>query len=106
MFYLCYYLSKGIRITEVNPITELNHICLHAEVGGEGGMYRARLISPLLRHLDLPSITQIAHFQLFPPESRDPNRIYPNEDDTDNSHNRSGHMLARSQGARMFPTLK
>lgn len=34
MFYLCYYLSKGIRITEVNPITELNHICLHTEVGG------------------------------------------------------------------------
>lgn len=63
MFYLCYCLSKGMLITEVNPITELNHICLHAEVGG--GMLRARLISPPLRHLDPPPSPKSPTFNFF-----------------------------------------
>lgn len=62
-FLRCYYLSTEITELEVNSITVLNHICLHVE---EGKMHQARLISPLLCHLDLLSITQITHFQLFP----------------------------------------
>lgn len=75
-FLWCYYLSTEIHKLEVNPITELTHICLHVEVGK---MHQAWLILLLLCHLDLLSITQITHFQLFSTGAWDPNWICPNK---------------------------
>lgn len=62
-FRRCYSVLTEAHKLEVNPITVLNHICLHVEVGK---MHQARLILLLLSHLDLLSITQITHFQLDP----------------------------------------
>lgn len=75
MFYWWYFLSKGIHITEINQITELNHICLHAEVGGKCIVLDwSRRCSAIWIP---PPITQITLFQLFPLGARDPNRICP-----------------------------
>lgn len=99
----CYYSSTEIGELEVNPITALNHICLHVEVGKKCTMLdwschcaaiwisSSSPKSPALNYL---------HWGLRPKLNMS------KEDDTDNSHNCFHHMLPYLESMKRLLTLK